>query len=278
MCECLDKNDELFLGVEHMQWDDGQIITKQKFPSPHPQIDLYTITYMSDGFKVKGLLAEPKDGGRYGGFLYLRGGIKNVGKVRPSRIVQFAVEGFIVFAPFYRGNQGGEGNEDFAGDDRKDAFSAFKLLQAHPRVDKIHVFGFSRGGVMALFTGITFPNVASVVTWGGVSDMFLTYVERKDLRRMMKRVIGGTPSKYPERYQYRTPLLQLESLEAPILIIHGVKDKNVSVEHAYRLEKKLKALNKRVESWYFTEYTHYFPPLVNRQIVGDLTKWMKKQE
>lgn len=111
---------------------------------------------------------------------------------------------------------------------------------------------------MALFTGITFPNVASVVTWGGVSDMFLTYVERKDLRRMMKRVIGGTPSKYPERYQYRTPLFQLECLEAPILIIHGARDKNVSVEHAYRLETRLKELNKRVESWYFTEYTHYF--------------------
>lgn len=76
MCECLDKNDELFLGVEHMQWDDGQIITKQKFPSPNPQVDLYTVTYMSDGFKVKGLLAEPKEGGKYGGFLYLRGGSK----------------------------------------------------------------------------------------------------------------------------------------------------------------------------------------------------------
>lgn len=260
-----------------MRWDDGQMIDKQRFPSPNPNIELFTVTYMSDGFKVKGLLAEPKDEGHYDGFLYLRGGIKNVGKVRPSRIVQFAVEGFIVFAPFYRGNQGGEGNEDFAGDDRKDAFSGFSLLQAHPRVDKVHVFGFSRGGVMALLTAIHFPNVTSVVTWGGVSDMFLTYMERKDLRRMMKRVIGGTPSKYPERYKYRTPLFELEKLEAPTLIIHGVQDENVSVDHTYRLEKRLKALNKKVESWYFDEFTHYFPPAINRQIVRDLTKWMKNQ-
>lgn len=253
------------------------IISKQKFPSPHPEIELSIITYLANGLKVKGLLAEPKDDEMYDGFLYLRGGIKNVGKVRPARIIQFASEGFIVFAPFYRGNQGGEGNEDFAGEDREDAFAAFQLLTQHRRIRKVHIFGFSRGGVMALLAGIRFPEAASIVTWGGVSDMFLTYGERKDLRRMMKRVIGGTPKKVPERYQSRTPLYELERLEPPVLIIHGRRDTNVSVEHAYRLENRLKALNKSVECWYFDQYTHYFPPAVNRQIVADLTLWMKKQ-
>ncbi|MBP2243337.1 dipeptidyl aminopeptidase/acylaminoacyl peptidase [Cytobacillus eiseniae] len=254
-----------------------QIIHLERFPSPNPMIKLSVVTYRSGELKVKGLLAEPDDDGVYDGFLYLRGGIKNVGKVRPSRIVQFASEGFIVFAPFYRGNQGGDGQEDFAGDDREDAFSAFKILQSHPRVKETHIFGFSRGGVMALATAIQFPEAKSIVTWGGVSDMFLTYVERKDLRRMMKRVIGGTPTKFPERYEYRTPLFQLEHLAAPVLIIHGEQDDNVSVEHAYRLEKRLKELNKPVESWYFQAFTHYFPPAVNRKVVEDLTIWMKQQ-
>ncbi|MDQ0272267.1 alpha/beta hydrolase family protein [Cytobacillus purgationiresistens] len=254
-----------------------KIINKWRFPSPHPDIELSLVTYMAGGLKVKGLLAEPKDVENYDGFLYLRGGIKNVGKVRPGRIVQFASQGFIVFAPFYQGNQGGEGNEDFAGEDREDAFAAFRLLQTHARVKKVHIFGFSRGGVMALLTAIHQPEVASVVTWGGVSDMFLTYEERKDLRRMMKRVIGGTPNKYPERYEYRTPLFELEKLQANVLIIHGEKDHNVSVEHAHRLENRLKELNKNVETWYFRELTHYFPPNKNRKIVVDLTMWMKEQ-
>lgn len=254
------------------------IIHKQKFPSPNPGIHLSIVTYDVNGLHVKGLLAEPKDGKVYDGFLYLRGGIKNVGMVRPGRIVQFASEGFIVFAPFYRGNRGGEGNEDFAGEDREDAFSGFQLLSSMERVRKVHVFGFSRGGVMALLTGIQFPEeAASVVTWGGVSDMSLTYEERKDLRRMMKRVIGGTPTKVPEQYEFRTPLYELEQLEAPVLIIHGRKDTNVSVEHAYRLENRLNELNKKVETWYFDDFTHYFPPAMNRQIVSDLTDWMKIQ-
>ncbi len=273
MCECLYQLGE----VNRM--NDTCILEKQAFPSPNPKVKLFSVTYLSLGLKVKGLLAEPVEEGNYDGFLYLRGGIKNVGKVRPARIAQFASEGFIVFAPHYRGNQGGEGNEDFAGEDRYDAFNGFNLLRQHPRVKKtrIHIFGFSRGGVMALQTAVEFPEAVSIVTWGGVSDMELTYWEREDMRRMMKRVIGGTPNKVPERYRERTPLYSLEQLTSPILIIHGKKDSNVSVEHAIRLERRLQELGKKVECWYFDQYTHYFPPAINRKIVLDLTNWMKRQ-
>lgn len=253
----------------------SKIISVRRFPSPNPNVRMSVITYYSGELKVKGLLAEPIKGNQLDGFLYFRGGIKNVGQVRPARIAQFADEGFIVFAPFYRGNRGGEGNEDFAGNDRQDGFAAFELLQSLPNVNRVHVFGFSRGGVMALLTAVEYPEAASIVTWGGVSDMALTYVERTDLRRMMKRVIGGTPLKFPGRYRYRTPLYKLERLQAPVLIIHGEKDNNVSIDHAYRLEKRLKELEKPVESWYFKDFTHYFPPKINRQIVKDLTAWMK---
>ncbi|MBS4200093.1 S9 family peptidase [Bacillus sp. FJAT-49732] len=257
----------------------GTIIDKQHFPSPNPLVRLFLVTYISQGLKVKGLLAEPIQEGKYEGFLYLRGGIKNVGMVRAARIAQFASEGFVVFAPFYRGNRGGEGNEDFAGEDRNDAFSAFELIKSLPNVEKnrVHIFGFSRGGVMALFTAIQFPEAASIVTWGGVSDISLTYVERKDMRRMMKRVIGGSPNTEPEKYEYRTPLYELEKLLPPVLIIHGELDDNVSIEHARHLEQRLQSLGKQVDTWFFKTFTHYFPPAINREVVRDLCLWMKKQ-
>ncbi len=255
------------------------VVDLYRFPSPRDDIKLYIVTYKSKGLRIKGMLAEPEKPGIYEGFLYLRGGIKNVGKVRPGRVIQFASEGFIVFAPFYRGNQGGEGDEDFCGEDRYDAFGGFEVLKAHPRVktDRIHIFGFSRGGAMALWTAIQYPDAASVVTWGGVSDIFLTYEERIDLRRMMKRVIGGSPWKYPELYRARTPLYEIQRLDVPLLIIHGDKDKNVSIEHAYRLEKLAKQYNKKVEMWIYSGMGHHFPPEMNRKTVRQLTEWMKKQ-
>ncbi|NCG66506.1 DUF2584 family protein [Bacillus coagulans] len=252
------------------------VIEKQLFPSPNPHVRMYLVTYWSDGLKVKGLLAEPDDGRIYDGFLYLRGGIKSVGMVRPARIGEFASEGFIVFAPFYRGNRGGEGDEDFGGDDMHDAYFGFDVLMEHERVSgRVHVFGFSRGGIMALGTAQARP-AASLVTWGGVSDVALCYAERVDLRKMMKRVIGGTPEKYPEWYRVRTPLYKLGQIGCPVLIIHGEQDQNVSVEHAIRLERGLKQLGKPVETWYFPELGHHFPPPVNRRVVHDASVWMKR--
>lgn len=257
----------------------GKVISKQRIPSPSTRIQLFLVTYWSEGLKVKGYLAEPNKEGRLPGLLYLRGGIKSVGMVRKSRIIQYASEGFIVFAPFYRGNQGGEGREDFAGLDRMDGIHGFHLLKEHSRVDEnsIHLIGFSRGGAMALFVAIAQKSVRSVVCWNGVSDMVLTYEERIDLRKMLKRVIGGTPSKKRDAYEWRTPLYQLDKLEAPILIIHGKKDEHVSFRHATLLEEKLKDLNKRVETYYFEEEGHVFTEPLNRQVVTRLTSWMKLQ-
>ncbi|MFG6119509.1 MULTISPECIES: alpha/beta hydrolase family protein [Thalassobacillus] len=255
----------------------GSVVDKLKFPSPHPGFDIYLVTYMSQGLKVKGFLVEPKEDRSYPGFLYLRGGIKNVGKVRIGRIIQFAAQGFIVFAPTYRGNMGGEGSEDFALNDRHDAYSGVRVLENHPKVkEDICVFGFSRGGVMALWTAIEIPQVKKVVVWGGVSDVTLTYWEREDLRRMMKRVTGGTPKKYPERYLARTPLHKLNQMEADLLVIHGEKDENVDVQHAYRLQEAMKVYNKRYESWIYSDTDHYFPPKINRETVEKLCAWLKQ--
>ena len=254
----------------------GEILEKRAYPSPNPTIRLTEITYCSQGLRVKGLLAEPKAEGTYDGFLYLRGGMQTIGMVRPARIAQFAAQGFIVFAPYYRGNRGGEGRDEFAGDDRFDAIHGVEVLKQFCN-DRIHVFGFSRGGIMALWTAILRNDITSIVTWAGVSDATATYWDRMDMRRMMKRVIGGTPNRVPEAYDARTPLFKVEQLTAPVLIIHGLRDENVDIEHARQLEFYLEEEKKIVETWYYEKLTHFFPPEVNRQVVRKLCNWMKTQ-
>lgn len=257
----------------------GAILYRRDYPSPNPSIQLEEITYWSDGFKVKGLLAEPIKGGNYEGIIYLRGGIQHVGMVRPARIAQFASQGFVVFAPYYRGNRGGEGRDEFAGADRQDAVNAVEVLKQSSKLNKerIHLYAFSRGGIMALWTAILREDITSVVTWAGVSDVVFTYNEREDMRRMMKRVIGGTPNSMPDAYRERTALFRVDEIDAPVLIIHGMKDDNVSFEQAILLEDALREKDRPYETWYFPEYTHYFPTAHNAQIVRDLCDWMRRQ-
>jgi len=255
--------------------NNGEIVEKRAYPSPNPAIRLTEITYMSQGLRIKGLLAEPRTEGTYDGFLYLRGGMQSIGMVRPSRIAQFAAQGFIVFAPYYRGNRGGEGRDEFAGADRYDAVYAVDVLKQFCN-DNIHVFGFSRGGIMALWTAILRRDITTVVTWAGVSDATATYWERTDMRRMMKRVIGGTPNRVPEAYDARTPLFEIEHITAPVLIIHGYRDENVDIEHARQLAFFLEDANKTYETWYDLHFAHQYPPAKNRETVRALCEWMKQ--
>lgn len=257
--------------------DNGKIFSIRNYPSPNPHIRLDEVTYWSQGLRVKGLLARPKAPGHYEALLYLRGGLQTIGMVRPARIAQFAMQGFVVFAPYYRGNRGGEGKDEFAGEDRHDAIFGLDVLKQFIDVEKVNLFGFSRGGLMALWTAILRDDVKSVVTWAGVSDATATYWDRVDMRRGLKRIVGGTPNKVPENYEERTPLYEISKLHAPVLIIHGTEDQHVDIEHAYQLELYLKDEGKHVETWFSFGLKHHFPPKLNRETVQNLCKWMKKQ-
>lgn len=130
---------------------------------------------------------------------------------------------------------------------------------------------------MALWTAILRDDITSVIMWAGVSDVVTTYHERQDLRRMMKRVIGGTPNNNPDAYRDRTALLRINEMTSSVLIIHGMQDEHVSIEQAVLLENALSEHDKKYETWYFPAYTHYIPPVKNAEIVRDLCKWMRVQ-
>lgn len=255
----------------------GAIESQRIYPSPNPHVKLTEITYWSEGLRVKGMLAEPVKLGNYESVLYLRGGMQSIGMVRPARVAQLANKGFTVFAPYYRGNRGGEGKDEFAGNDIYDAVHGATLLKKYNPNEKMHLFSFSRGGIMALWTAILRDDITSLVTWGGVSSLELNYEERVDMRRMMKRVIGGTPTKVPHIYDDRSAIKRIDELNGSVLIIHGEEDVNVGIAHAYLLEKSLKEKNKRVESWYYPGLTHFFPGKKNDEVLTEALNWVKQQ-
>lgn len=251
------------------------IVASHKIPSPHSGVTIQEVTYHSDDYYVKGWLALPK-GEAKEAIVYLRGGINQIGKVRQARIAQIASQGFAVFAPHYRGSFGGEGKDEFVGDDRQDAYGAVDILSSIG-YDRIHLFAFSRGGIMALWAGTKRPYVTSIVTWGGVSSIYLTYKERVDMRRMMKRIYGGSPNTAAEAFDSRDALQHLNDIQCPVLIIHGEQDENVGFEHAILLEDGLKEKGKQVETRYLKDHHHFVPDPLNRKILREALEWMRVQ-
>ncbi len=259
-------------------WKNGDILQKEPIQSPDSRTSVTIVTYRSEGLWVKGYLLIPNTNLPCPAMIYCRGGINKVGMVRLERVLAFALRGYVVFAPFYRGNRGGEGREDFGGNDRYDVHHAIPVLRALEEVDSspITIMGFSRGAIMALFTAMDSKEIGPVIIRGGVSDLWLTYEERVDMRRMLKRVVGR-PTKSPEEYNRRSPINEVHKLNSPVLIVHGTKDEQVSVNHAIKLAEALKEAHKDYTIRLFEDLGHVFPPDQDEVAMNYIFDWIESK-
>lgn len=256
----------------------GTLLEREPLRCRYKGLLLYRLTYISEGLRVKGYLAVPEATSAsecFPGLIYCRGGIRKVGMVRKRRILSMAKRGYAVFAPFYRGNEGGEGREDFGGEDRYDVLHAITLVQSLPEVmpGKVPLIGFSRGALMAMLAARQCDQAGPVVVWGGVSDLLDTYEERVDLRRMLKRVVGH-PRKQIDSYKDRSPVYWLQELNVPILIVHGTADTQVSVSHARKLAEGLELAGKDYAMELYEGLEHRFPRDADEKALDAVFEWI----
>jgi dipeptidyl aminopeptidase/acylaminoacyl peptidase len=271
---------------------------------------IFKVTYLSNDLKVKGYLGLPNninvskagivelfdnlpieevaisivskqinlEQSHLPALIYCRGGIGHFGRVKPSWVETFANHGYIVFAPCYRGHEGGEGRDQFGGADCEDVHAAFRLLESFSFVDKekISIMGFSRGSINATKTAIEIPSTHKLVLWGGVSSLSHTYEERIDLRRMLKRVIGGTPAKKPLAYHERSPIDLAPKISCPVLIMHGRADTQVSVGHGLRMYQRLRILSKKTSLHLYEGYGHHLPYAIHNEAINRMFSWIEK--
>ncbi|WP_379967887.1 alpha/beta hydrolase family protein [Ectobacillus sp. sgz5001026] len=274
---------------------------------------IYHVTYISNGLKIKGYLGIPNEYDLplshiqneirilYGehtlpitkltcslqrptknimsyqlpGLIYCRGGIWKVGKVRTSWIEEYTNFGYVVFAPAYQGNEGGEGRDEFGGADKHDVAAAYELLEQLPFCNgNISILGFSRGSINATQAAAELGNIQSLILWGGVSDVTKTYEERIELRRMLKRVLHGTPARNPAAYQQRSPIHMTHDIHCPVLIIHGTNDVQVDYSHGQAMYEALKDNKAEVELLPLKGYGHHLPPDVRNETLQKMFHWI----
>ena len=207
------------------------------------------ITYFSDGLKIKGYIAYPKDTSRkYPCVIWCRGGAGNKGAIDSftARGIygQLASWGYCVFASQYRGNDGGEGHDDFGGDDLNDVLNLIPLADEVPQANNEvwGIEGWSRGGMMTYLT-LTKTNFFKVaIVLGGIANLRCNSEESKFMRRLYEHTLGNyEEDEFKNRCETRSIVNFADKLSktTPILIIHGNADSRVLPHDSLDLSYKL---------------------------------------
>jgi dipeptidyl aminopeptidase/acylaminoacyl peptidase len=212
-----------------------------------PRSAYYALTYWSDGLRVAGFLGRPlTSSGPHPAIIANRGGFGEVGIQTGIEIVPYVEAGYVAVASQYRGNGGGEGREDFGGNDVHDVTNLIPLLQSLPYVDpnRIGMIGGSRGGMM---TYLALKNetlsgqqrIQAAVTVGGISDLFQWDRDYGALYQfdsvLWRPLVGATPEENPALFQARSAVYWPDLINAPLLLLHGQADNSVSPQQSVTL-------------------------------------------
>ena len=240
-----------------------------------------------DGLGIEGTLWLPRadgaphsgsreDGGRFPVVIYPHGGPTWQTYVGWWPLFQlFAQEGMATLAIDFRGSTGygkvfrWANRGEWGHGDLHDLVDGARWALEQPWADgRLGIFGGSYGGYMTLAALVEEPALWQVgVDLYGDSEIAESYrhgdrVGRIDLERMMGRPDDPGAA---ELYRRGSPVYRAERIEAPLLILHGRKDKRVVPLMTERMVEALEIEGKFHEVHWYDEEAHGWERRENRR-------------
>lgn len=214
------------------------------------KVQVFGITYWSDSLKVKGFLLQPYDPGPYPAIIYNRGGsldhgslTHHVASIGLGELARIAYEGYVIAASQYRGNGGGEGKEQYGGDDINDVLNLIPLLNAQPKADieRLGMFGWSRGGMTSFLTLKRTDKIKALVVGGPSTNLLRSIVDRPELDEWWSNFIPNYNVSKEEILKKRSAVYWVHELpkNVPMLIVQGGSDKALLADYTLAFAREL---------------------------------------
>lgn len=205
------------------------------------------LTYSSDGLRVVAFLWRPKDrppgSGRLPLILFNRGGYGEDFKLRPNTwfgFYNYLKAGFAVLGSQYRGNDGGEGQDEFGGADVHDVLNLIPLARelGFTAQTRTYALGFSRGGLMTLQALRYGLPVRAAAVMGAPVDLTGSGEDER-FRTTLGPRMPGFGSDPLGTLRERSPIFHVDAIVQPLLILQGTADALVPARGATRLADAL---------------------------------------
>ncbi len=231
-----------------------------------------------DDMMIHGWLYRPKTKSR-NAIVYVHGGptAHSEDTINPQ-IQYFALQGFNVLDPNYRGSTGyGVEFEDlirvngWGGDEQEDIWAGVRALieRGIAEKGKIGVTGTSYGGYSSWCAITKVPElVSAAVPICGMTDLVVDYeTTRPDLRPYSEEMMGGTPKEEPERYCERSPINFVGQIRGKLMIVQGARDPNVTPRNVEEVKKRLDKRGIRYDLLVFEDEGHGILKTKNQKVL-----------
>ena len=244
------------------------------------------ISYKSDGLKVKGYLAYPKNTSKkYPCVIWNRGGYGDNGALdifnAKGVLGNIANEGYVVFASHYRGNLGSEGIDELGGEDVNDVLNLIPLADELEFTDTTiwGMEGWSRGGMMTYLSLVKSKvNFKAVIIVGGVSNLHCNEKDSPYIKLVNEKIFPGLPvEKIAYECEKRSVTSFIDKLPklTHYLLLHGTADESVAPLDTINLAREFQNKNLHYRLVMFEEGDHFLRK--HRNELNTLRKmWLKK--
>lgn len=181
-----------------------------------------------------------------------------------SEVQYFSSRGFAVLRVNFRGSLGygkaflNSGKGEFGKAIEQDITAAVKLIRQKHKFNKMCAIGASYGGYSSLMLAIKHPeDYQCVVASYGVYDLPLLFNANnikvlEEYRKNVSEVVG----EFSEELVNYSPVYLAETINSPILLIAGKKDRIADFEHSMRMEYILSQFGKEFETLYYENTGH----------------------
>ncbi len=223
--------------------------------------------YLSDGLKVKGQLYLPEKrlDSRMPIVVFSHDGVKGISKEHRLSSIRLAREGYVVFAPSYRGEDGSEGDIEIAKGEVEDVLAVLPILKTLSYADpeRIALVGASHGALISMLAARKRDDIDAIVAAYGVMDIYQwwRYLNRDGLAsqdRLTRQTYGRGPQDRPHSFLIRNAVSYAGEIKAPVLILQGMKDKIVPPEQAQYMVDAMDRYGKTVDVRYYPHALHGF--------------------
>ena len=198
----------------------------------------------------------------------------------------FAMHGFAVFQPNFRGSTGygraflDADRFDFGGGDMRDILTGIDHLMSKGLIDRTRqfVYGTSYGGFMTTWLVGHTDQFRAAVAQNSVTDLNVMW-HLSDLQSWTEWDMGGLPWEVPGRMRDGSPLTHASKVRTPTLILHSLNDRRCPVAMGKMFHRALREAGVETEMVLYPNEGHAIRQLPHREDVLRRTlEWFKRHD